>query len=176
MNIEIRKIKASDWPAFEIYKQDWARDRSPFKNRQVKEYQKITAENFADWILKMQREEMVVDDPDSSTYDRYFALVDEDHFAGVVSCRWQIEKGDLRQTAGHIGYAVAPSFRGHHLAEKLLRFALEKYKQRGIYHVMISADEENLASRKTIEKCAGKLEEMLEFDGHRLCHYWIKLS
>ena len=88
-----------------------------------------------------------------------------------------IEKGDLLCIGGHIGYATAPDFRQQGVMTKLLAFALEQYRQRGIKRVLITAREDNLPSRKTIEKVGGKLENILPLeDGHHLARYWIDLE
>lgn len=174
-NLEIRELEIEDNAAFQLYVADWKTDISPFKIDEVKDYEHITTENFADWQKKIRREETEVRNPAWSTATKYFAFIDE-KIAGVISCRWQIEKGILLEWGGHIGYGVAPSFRGGHLAEKMVHFALEKYRKANILRVMISADEENWASRKTIEHCGGKLENIVDIDGSLVCRYWIALD
>lgn len=60
---------------------------------------------------------------------------------------------------------------------KLLNFALEEYAKRGISPVLITAREDNTASRKTIEKAGGILEKVIDLEnGHRLARYWIRLE
>lgn len=49
------------------------------------------------------------------------------------------KKEFLLEWGGHIGYGVAPDFRGHHFAEEMVRFVLPKYRKRKISQVMISA-------------------------------------
>ena len=71
---------------------------------------------------------------------------------------------------------MAPDFRGHHFAEEMVRFVLPKYRKRKISQVMISADKENLASRKSIEANAGILENIVDIDGDEICRYWINLE
>ncbi len=60
---------------------------------------------------------------------------------------------------------------------KLLNFALEEYGKRGISPVLITAREDNVASRKTIENAGGVLENIIDLeDGQRLARYWIRLE
>ena len=82
----------------------------------------------------------------------------------------------MLEWGGHIGYGVAPDFRGDHFAEEMVRFVLPKYRKRKISQVMISADKENLASRKSIEANAGILENIVDIDGDEICRYWINLE
>lgn len=174
-NLAIRELERKDRSAFLRYAADWKTDTSPFKIDETNYYNEISTENFRDWQEKIRREETTVENPDWSICTKYFAFV-EDEIAGVISCRWQIEKGILLEWGGHIGYGVAPSFRGHHLAEKMVRFALEKYRKMNIFRVMISADADNWASRKTIEHCGGLMENVVQIDGKPICRYWIDLA
>ena len=82
----------------------------------------------------------------------------------------------MLEWGGHIGYGVAPDFRGHHFAEEMVRFVLPKYRKHKISQVMISADKENLASRKSIEANADILENIVDIDGDEICRYWINLE
>ncbi|MCL2112647.1 MAG: GNAT family N-acetyltransferase [Streptococcaceae bacterium] len=173
-NLEIRQLEPRDLEAFLRYTADWKTDTSPFKIDETSIYNEISRENFVEWQEKIRREEFAVENPDWSTCTKYFAFVDGE-IAGVCSCRWQIEKGILLEWGGHIGYGVAPRFRGAHLASQMVTFALEKYRERGILSVMISADEDNIASRKTIEQCGGLLENIVDIDGDEVCRYWIDL-
>lgn len=45
---------------------------------------------------------------------------------------------------------------------KLLNFALEQYAKRSINPVLITAREDNIASRRTIEKAGGILENIID--------------
>ncbi|AYG01894.1 GNAT family N-acetyltransferase [Lactococcus allomyrinae] len=173
-NLEIRQLEPTDLEVFLRYTADWKTDTSLFKIDETSIYNEISKGNFADWQKQIRREEIEVRNPDWSTCTKYFAFVGGE-IAGVCSCRWQIEKGILLEWGGHIGYGVAPSFRGAHLAAQMVTFALEKYRERGIFSVMISADKDNVASRKTIEQCGGVLENIVDIDGNKVCRYWIDL-
>lgn len=176
--IEIRKIETSDWPAFARYIKSWKNDKSPFKIESTAVYDTLTKKNFVAWVKKMHYTEDMVDKENWSTATHFYVLVDGE-FAGEMSCRWQIDKGSLLEWGGHIGYGVSPDFRGNHLAQKMVEFALGIYKRRGISRVMISANEANLASRKTIENCGGILENVVEIDNDgpkRIARYWIELG
>lgn len=173
-NVEMRRLEESDYPAFEAYVKDWLTDESPFKVELVEKYLLVSKENFPDWLKRSRREETEVESENWSTMTSYYAIFNG-AIAGTINCRWQIEKGDLLKWGGHIGYGVAPSYRGHHLAEQMVNFALEEYKKRGVLRVMISADEDNIASRKTIERCGGRLENIVTIDERKICRYWIDL-
>lgn len=170
--MEIRKLELSDQVAFEEF-QAKLLDEKAAGNSFI-ETKKV--EDFAAFVEKSKRFETQTDNPDWSTSTNYYAFVDES-IVGRIGCRWQIEKGDLLRIGGHIGYATAPDFRQQGVMTKLLAFALEQYRQRGIKRVLITAREDNLPSRKTIEKVGGKLENILPLEeGHHLARYWIDLE
>ena len=106
----------------------------------------------------------------------YYAFLNG-KIAAIISCRWQLEKGNLATIGGHIGYQTSPEFRRQGIMTRLLSFALEQYAKRGINPVLITVREDNIASRRTIEKAGGILENIIDLeDGHRLARDWITLD
>ena len=172
----IRELTAADQAAFLAYAADWKDDTSPFTIEATSTYKTLTASDFPDYLSALLLEAKEPKNPDYSTAKHYFAFLDTGEIAGVIDCRWQIEKGILLEWGGHIGYGTAPSFRGQGIASAMLAFALEKYRAKGIMRVMISAHEDNLASRAVIEKAGGQLENTVEADGGLVCRYWIEFD
>jgi predicted acetyltransferase len=73
---------------------------------------------------------------------------------GVVvgRCAIRTELDDFhRVLGGHVGYAVRPRFRGRGYATEMLR-------ERGVDRVLVTCDDDNLASAKVIEANGGVLE------------------
>ena len=174
--LEFRELELTDKEAWLRFAKDWRENNtSLFRIMEESDFEKVTDETFVDYQAQLRREETTAEQADWSTCTKYFLFVDG-VIVGNISCRWQIEKGILLEWGGHIGYGVAPSFRGQHFAEEMVRFSLEKYRARGILRVMISANETNLASRKTIERSGGVLENIIEIDGNKICRYWIDLN
>lgn len=62
----------------------------------------------------------------------------------------------LRETSGHIGYAVPRSQRGKGYGTELLRLLLKECAGLGIHEVQISANEDNLLSNRVIVRNGGK--------------------
>ena len=80
---------------------------------------------------------------------------------GRVSIRHRLTDV-LRQVGGHIGYVVVPEFRRQGYATEMLRLALRIARdQLGIGRVLITCDDDNVASIRTIEKNGGILEEFV---------------
>lgn len=121
---------------------------------------------------------------DWSTSTNYYYFLDNELVARI-GCRWQLEKGDLERFGGHIGYVTRPDYRRQGIMTELLLFALECYRKRGILRVLITANRYNIASRRTIEKVGGILEDIVQVPmdynvssmaGQELARYWINLG
>lgn len=77
---------------------------------------------------------------------------------GRVSIRHTLTPVLLR-VGGHIGYVVVPEFRRRGYATEMLRQSVEIARQRlGILRVLVTCDDDNIGSMKTIEKNGGVLE------------------
>lgn len=94
---------------------------------------------------------------------------------GRVSLRHHLNDA-LARVGGHIGYAVVPHFRRRGFATEILRQGLELARTcLGISRVLVTCDDDNLGSIRTIEKNAGELESIVT--GSDLAkpkrRYWI---
>lgn len=67
----------------------------------------------------------------------------------------------LRTLGGHIGYAVRPQFRGRGYATEILRQSVQMLRDRGISPVLVTCDDDNLASARVIEANGGVLESVV---------------
>lgn len=78
----------------------------------------------------------------------------------------------LRQSGGHIGYAIAPAYRHRGYGKLMLKAMLKEAKERySLTQVMISAHIDNVASRRIIESCGGQREK----ENANEVIYWIHL-
>lgn len=77
---------------------------------------------------------------------------------GRVHIRHRLSEA-LKRRGGHVGYAVAPPFRGRGYAQSMLRLALPMCDELGIDDVMLTCGDENVASYRVIEACGGRLTE-----------------
>ena len=84
----------------------------------------------------------------------------------------------LEKYGGHIGYSVAPDERRKGYASQMLRAALPKCRELGIDRVLITCNDYNEASRRTILKNGGVYESTVYWpeEGEDLQRYWIDLT
>ena len=80
---------------------------------------------------------------------------------GRVSIRHTLNEV-LERLGGHIGYVVVPEFRRRGYATEMLRHSLRISSERlGMRRVLVTCDDDNIGSRRTIEKCGGVLENVV---------------
>ena len=97
---------------------------------------------------------------------------------GVVVGRTSIRhrlNDDLLATGGHIGYAVLSEHRRRGHATEILRQSLVIARSYDATRVLVTCDEDNQASARTIERCGGVLENIVDDvgGGPRKRRYWI---
>jgi predicted acetyltransferase len=101
----------------------------------------------------------------------FFWITDGDEVVGALALRhslndWLLEEG------GHIGYSVRPSRRREGHARRALELALRRAADLGLDRVLLTCDEDNDASRLTIERNGGVFEDSR--NGKR--RYWIDVG
>ena len=84
----------------------------------------------------------------------------------------------LEKYAGHIGYSVRPSERRKGYAKRMLRDALPFCRELGLEKVLITCDEDNEGSRRTILANGGVYESTVfePEEGLVIQRYWIRLK
>lgn len=94
---------------------------------------------------------------------------------GAILIRHTLETEFLALEAGHIGYDIAPSYRGRGYAKQMLSLALPKANSLGTEAALVIADEVNMASRKVIEANGGNFEKIVigKVFPEPLARYWV---
>lgn len=103
-----------------------------------------------------------------------FLVADVDGvIVGRVSIRHELNDF-LAHEGGHIGYGVLPEHRRRGYATEMLRHALILAREMGIGRVLVTCDDDNVASARVIERCGGVLENVVDAtDGVAKRRYWI---
>lgn len=121
-------------------------------------------------------------DPDAELPEGHVAcdflwITDADEVVGFIALRRELNE-HLRQFGGHIGYAVRPSRRREGIAKEALRLVLDTARKQGLDRVMLTCDDDNPGSFRTIEGAGGELQDVIDAssEGHPLLRrYWITL-
>lgn len=105
----------------------------------------------------------------------YLGVREKDNYiVGMIDIRHYLNEY-LTQAGGHIGYGVRKTERNKGYAKQMLKLALEKCKELKIKRVLITCDEDNIASEKVILSANAKLEDIRNVDGENKKRFWIDL-
>ena len=117
-------------------------------------------DELLNYIKQMEIKEM----PNLVRASTYF-LVDEknNQILGMSNIRHSLNDF-LYMFGGHIGYSIRPLERRKGYAKILLYLSLEVANSLGIEKVLITSDDDNFGSFKTIEALGGVLENKIEED------------
>ena len=108
--------------------------------------------------------------------DHYW-ITEGGQVVGFLSFRRELNDY-LRSFGGHIGYSVIPSRRREGIVREALRLALRAASADGYDRVLVTCNDDNIASYRTIEGAGGVLEDVVdapEAGLPRVRRYWIEL-
>lgn len=109
--------------------------------------------------------------------DMYLAVRESDNrVVGIIDLRHNINHPILGTWAGHCGYSVRPSERGHGYAKEMLRLNIQNAKALGIDKMLVTCNADNTASEKTIIANGGVFEKNIDVDGTIMKRYWITVK
>ena len=90
--------------------------------------------------------------PDRVGEDKFWLVDDEKaYFIGEIAVRHRLNEA-LLQRGGHIGYGVRYSEWNKGYGTRMLALALERAKALGLSRVLITCNDDNLASARVMEK------------------------
>lgn len=133
--------------------------------------------NITDWLDMSYNHANDINLPEGWVRASQYCLIDLDStkIIGLLQLRHKLNQ-DLLETGGHIGYSISPSERGNGYAKFMLKEALKSARNLGISDILITANEDNIASNAVILSAGGELENtFVEEDGNVVNRYWIKL-
>ena len=106
----------------------------------------------------------------------YLGVREKDNYiVGMIDIRHYLNEY-LTQVGGNIGYGVRKTERNKGYAKQMLKLALEKCRELKIKKVLITCDEDNIASEKVILSANAKLEDIRNVDGENKKRFWIDLQ
>jgi predicted acetyltransferase len=137
----------------------------------------IDVENFKDSVRQAKNHAKGIGLPDGWVPASTYWLICQGRIVGTCNLRHELNDF-LREFGGHIGYSVRPSERGKGFGTQMLRLLLEKARVLGIKRLLVTCDDNNIASAKVIESNGGKLaNKVIKNDSKILLRrYWIDLK
>ena len=132
-------------------------------------------EDPAEWLAHIRSLEQKETCPSHLVTATLFVAVREGErrIVGMIDLRHYLNDF-LAEYGGHIGYSVRPDERRKGHAKKMLAYTLREARKRGIDRVLITCDDDNIASARTIEANGGVFERFAYLEGEILRRYWIR--
>ncbi|MEU7827083.1 GNAT family N-acetyltransferase [Catellatospora sp. NPDC049133] len=133
-------------------------------------------EAFAAWVDRLvTSSDESVPIGEGLVHASYWWMVEDGAVVGSISLRHRLNEF-LLHAGGHIGYSVRPSARGRGLATWAVEQVLAHAREKRIDRVLITCDDTNTASARTIERNGGVLEDVRDTELGRTRRYWIELG
>lgn len=136
------------------------------------------AESIEQWLVEIENARDIATVREGWVpAEQYIALNEQNKVVGMLNFRKSLNDF-LLQSAGHIGYSVAPSERRKGYATKMLQLALLESPKFGLSRVLITCLDNNLGSIGVIENNGGVLEDIRidPHDNELTRRYWITIK
>ncbi len=163
--VELRELSINDGKNIYNMLQDIKREENGFHN----EAKGLKYSEFEVYLKSNKRMAKGKDLPEGYVPQTLYWLFVEENPVGMAKLRHYLNES-LREKGGHAAYAIRKSERGQGYGKLILRELIEKAKEKDIRELLLTCDEDNMASRRVIEINGGKLDKIK--DGE--CYYWIK--
>lgn len=141
-------------------------------------FKKIYEASFKEFYKGLEENKHISEiNPNWANQTSYVLIDKNGHIYGAANLRHEL-KGKLFEIGGHISYAIRPSERKKGYGVLQLSLLLKKAKEMGIKKVLITCRENNIGSKKTMEKFSGKPDTLVPsmYDGIMEYRYWIDVD
>ena len=156
--IEIRELTVND--GMDVYDmlQTLPTKESGFNNPVIG----ASTEEYKGWLQKSHADSLrkEITDAGKVPYTTYWLYVDGAP-AGIGRIRHFLTEG-LRRACGHIGYAIAPAFRGKRHGEEFLHLLLREAKKLGIAQALVTIKTDNERSLHVAMANGGEVMDEVE--------------
>ena len=178
MKLFLREIEESDKKEIEEMALEFknANDEYPFEG--VSNLKKVIEESFEEFYKGLECNKHIDEINPNWANQTTYVLVDENnHIYGLTNLRHEL-KGKLFEIGGHVGYAIRPNERGKGFGTLQLQLTLELMDMMNIDRALITCRENNIGSKKTMEKCCGNPDTLVPsmYEGIMEYRYWIDVK
>ena len=131
-----------------------------------------TVDTFEEWFDIVQKRK---NSPDIQT--KYLFIRKSDNkLIGILNIRHSLNDPLLLKYNGNIGSSIRPSERRKGYGSEVLKLGINICKNLNIQSILLICGENNIASKKIIEKCGGVLDKKVPLDdGIIQLRYYINL-
>lgn len=175
-NLILRPLHAGDERAFRDAVDQWAKQPKAEDFQFVFHYEK--GMNWGEYLQILHDESLGRNLLPNRVPCSFLGAFVNNRMVGRVSLRHELNDF-LRRVGGHIGYGVLISERQKGYATEMLRQSLGYCGSLGIKQALVTCDDDNLGSIKTIEKNGGVLENIYqgpELGNKPKRRYWISVN
>lgn len=134
------------------------KELTEFENYVFEEYQTLS-----DDVISLKLEAVLPVNVEKQFLPRYLFNIVVNDLSSTVG--WLVLRGGLTdrsiQYGGHIGFSVEEKFQGNGYASRSVSLIKKFTKSIGLPQILLTCDEDNIASRKTIENAGGKLHKII---------------
>lgn len=134
----------------------------------------LRTENFQSQQARWTYEESEKITEEGFVPSALYFLVDHDRILGAIHLRFYLNDFLLNH-GGHIGYGVHPDERQKGYADLMMTLIRPILEAHDLNRILLTCDEDNIGSNKTIIKHGGVLENQVTFEGKLTNRYWIDL-
>ena len=134
----------------------------------------LESSGYEEWLDEIRYLEFNSDSSKVSA-STFFMVDDNDLIIGMVNIRHTLND-KLLFHGGNIGYSIRPTERGNGYAKIALFLALKECFSLGLTRVLITAEDNNVPSYRTIEALGGVMENKVLDDGKYFRRYWIDVG
>jgi predicted acetyltransferase len=129
---------------------------------------------FDDYLDLLERQRRGTDERPDRVPSTFLVADVAGQLVGRTSIR-HVLNAALEREGGHIGFGVRPAFRRRGHATQMLRLSLDHLGDLGVSRALLTCDDDNVGSRTVIERCGGRLHDIIRntTDGPRMRRYWI---
>ena len=136
---------------------------------------KLLNTSYEEWLQMCEADKTIeTKNPAWSNGTNYLLVDNNNHVYGFSQLRHSL-KGELINIGGNIGYVIRPTERRKGYATIQLQLLLEKANELGLDKVLVTCRDNNIGSRKTIERCLGEQDKSVpsKYPNITELRYWI---
>ncbi|MFD3456361.1 GNAT family N-acetyltransferase [Streptomyces sp. NPDC058691] len=132
-------------------------------------------EAFSEWVERLrQQSDSSVAVGEERVHATHWWITEGENYLGAIDLRHYLN-AFLLDVGGHIGYSIRPSARKRGLATWALGAVLPEARALGLDRVLVTCDDDNIGSARSIEHNGGVLEDVRTTSTGPKRRYWITL-